>query len=160
MTSSRINLQLGEPIIVGGNTTGVRVWAQDASINKSVANGAVLQFDTVGIDTAGFAPSASPFSELTIPPGLGGVYLVTARSSGSGNQSTSLGMGVIINGSIAFSETNQALSGPASINYTLDNDATQLLQLNDGDRIQLKNNSVSSGPNVFTSVSMALARFT
>ena len=160
MTSSRINLALGEPIIVGGNTTGVRVWAQDASINKSVANGGILQFDTVGVDTAGFAPTTSPFSELTIPPGFGGVYLVTARSSGSGNQSTSLGMGVLINGALGFSETNQSISGPGSVNYTMDNDATQLLQLADGDTIQLKNNSVSSGPNVFTSVSMALARFT
>ena len=158
--TSTVKLGLGTPIIVGGQTHGVRVWAENSTLNSSVANGAVLQFDQVGVDTDGFAPDASPFNQVTIPPGLGGIYLVTARSSGSGNQSTSLGMGVLINGALGFSETNQSISGPGSVNYTMDNDATQLLQLNDGDTIELKNNSVSSGPNVFTSVSMALARFT
>ena len=158
--TSTVKLGLGTPIIVGGGTIGVRVWAEDDALNSAVANGAVLQFDSVGIDTGGFAPTTMPFSQIAIPPGLGGVYLVTARSSGSGNQSTTLGMGVLVNGAMGFSETNQKISGPGSVNYTLDNDATQLLQLNDGDTIELKNNSVSSGPNAFTSISMALARFT
>ena len=80
--------------------------------------------------------------------GLGrdGIYLVTARSSGSGNQSTSLGMGVLINGAKGFSETNQMLERARSVSYTFDNDATQLLQLAEGDTIELINNSVSSGP--------------
>ena len=138
---------------------GVRVWANDPAINSSVTNGGVLRFDTVGIDTDSFAPPSSPFSTIVIPPGRAGVYLVTARSSGGGNQATSLGMGVLLNGSAGFSETNQTIWGPGSVNYTLDNDATQLLQLADGDTIELINNSVSSGPNAFTSVSMAVVRF-
>ena len=69
-------------------------------------------------------------------------------------------MGILINSALGFRETNQTIWGPGSVDYTLDNDATQLLILAAGDVIQLKNNSVSSGPNVFTSVSMALARFT
>ena len=136
--TSVVKRALGAPIIVGGGTIGVRVWAQDDALNSAVANGAVLQFDSVGIDTNGFAPTTTPFSEIAIPLGFGGVYLVTARSSGGGNQSTSLGMGVLINGSLGFSETNQKISGPGSVNYTLDNDATQLLQLNDGDTIELE----------------------
>jgi hypothetical protein len=160
MTSSRINLQLGEPIIVGGNTTGVRVFTTDDNLNKSVPNGGLLRFDSVGLDTNGYAPTTSPFDSITIPAGLDGVYLLTGRSSGSGDQSTSLGMGILINSALGFRETNQTIWGPGSVDYTLDNDATQLLILAAGDVIQLKNNSVSSGPNVFTSVSMALARFT
>ena len=160
MTSSRINLQLGEPIIVGGNTTGVRVFTTDDTLNNAVPNGGLLKFDTIGLDTNGFAPPTSPFDSITIPAGLDGVYLLTGRSSGSGDQSTSLGMGILINSALGFRETNQTIWGPGSVDYTLDNDATQLLILAAGDVIQLKNNSVSSGPNVFTSVSMALARFT
>ena len=154
------NVTFQEPIIIGGHTHGVRVFTADDTLNNAVANGGLLRFDTVGIDTDGFAPTASPFDSITIPAGLGGVYLLTGRSSGSGNQSTSLGMGILINSALGFRETNQTLWGPASIDYTLDNDVTQLLQLAAGDIIQLKNNSVSSGPNAFTSVSMALARFT
>ena len=138
---------------------GVRVWASSGPLNGAIANGSVLQFDKVGIDTDGFAPTAAPFSAITIPVGRDGVYLVTARSSGSGDQSTSLGMGVLINGVDAFSETNQMLRGPGSVSYTFDNDATQILLLAGGDTIQLINNSVSSGPNAFTSVSMAVVRF-
>lgn len=138
---------------------GVRVWASSGPLNGAVANGGVLQFDTVGLDTDNFAPDLVPFSAITIPLGRDGVYLVTARSSGGGNQATSLGMGVLVNGSAGFSETNQTIWGPGSVNYTLDNDATQLLQLAEGDTIQLINNSVSSGPNAFTSVSMAVVRF-
>ena len=160
MTSSRINLALGEPIIVGGNTHGVRVFTTDDTLNNAVPNGGLLRFDTIGVDTNGFAPTAAPFDRVTIPPGLDGVYLLTGRSSGGGDQSTSLGMGILINNALGFRETNQTIWGPSSIDYLLDNDATQLLQLAAGDIIQLKNNSVSSGPNAFTSVSMALARFT
>ena len=138
---------------------GVRVWASSGPLNGAIVNGGVLLFDTVGVDTENFAPASRPFSAITIPPGRDGVYLVTARSSGSGDQSTSLGMGVLINGSMGFSETNQMLRGPGSVSYTFDNDATQLLQLVGGDTIELINNSVSSGPNAFTSVSMAVVRF-
>ena len=138
---------------------GVRVWAADATINSAIANGGVLRFDTIGVDTDNFAPSSTPFSVITIPPGRDGIYLVTARSSGNGNQATSLGMGVLLNGSAGFSETNQTIWGPGSVNYTLDNDATQILQLAGSDTIELINNSVSSGPNAFTSVSMAVVRF-
>lgn len=141
-----------------GVSHGVRVSTTNNTLNAAVANGAVLRFDTVGIDADGFAPTSSPFSTVTIPANLDGVYLITARSSGSGNQSTSLGMGILVNGAAGFAETNQSISGPGSVSYTLDNDAVQLLLLAAGDTIQLKNNSVSTGTNVFTSVSMALVR--
>ena len=135
---SGIDLAFEEPIIIGGHTHGVRVFTADDTLNNAVPNGGLLRFDTVGIDTNGFAPTTSPFDSITIPAGLGGVYLLTGRSSGSGNQSTSLGMGILINSALGFRETNQTLWGPASINYTLDNDATQLLQLAAGDIIQLE----------------------
>ena len=79
---------------------GVRVWASSGPLNGAIVNGGVLLFDKVGIDTDNFAPASVPFSAVTIPPGRDGIYLVTARSSGSGNQSTSLGMGVLINGAM------------------------------------------------------------
>ena len=49
MTSSRINLQLGEPIIVGGQTHGVRVFTTDDTLNNAVPNGGLLKFDTIGL---------------------------------------------------------------------------------------------------------------
>ena len=66
----------------------------------------------------------------------------------------------MVNGARTFSETNQAIYGPNSIDYILDNSAVSILRLKAGDRVQLVNNSVSGGTNVFTSVTMSLARFT
>ena len=65
MTGSRINLALGEPVIVGGNTHGVRVFTTDDTLNKSVPNGELLKFDTVGLDTDGFVPAMRPFDQIT-----------------------------------------------------------------------------------------------
>ena len=100
---------------------GVRVWA--SSRNNQFRHRqwrGVLQFDSRLASTrTDFAPASVPFSAVTIPLGRDGVYLVTARSSGSGNQSTSLGMGVLINGAEAFSETNQMIRGPGSVSYQL-----------------------------------------
>ena len=42
-----------------------------------------------------------------------------------------------------FSETNQAIYGPNSVDYILDNSAVSILRLKAGDRVQLVNNSVS-----------------
>ena len=66
MTSSRINLALGEPIIVGGQTHGVRVFTTDDNLNKPKPNGGLLRFDSVGLDTNGYAPTTSPFDSITI----------------------------------------------------------------------------------------------
>ena len=150
--------ELQERVIELETPKGVRVYTKNDTLNSAVPNGGFLRFDAVGADTHGFAPKTTPFDKITIPPGHGGVYILTGRSSGSGDQSTSLGMGILVNGSVGFRETNQTIWGPGSVDYTLDNDATQLLQLKEGDVVQLKNNSISSGPNIFTSVSMAIAR--
>ena len=71
-----------------------------------------------------------------------------------------MGMGIMVNGARTFSETNQAIYGPNSVDYILDNSAVSILRLKAGDRVQLVNNSVSGGTNAFTSVTMSLARFT
>ena len=136
----------------------VKVSTVGATLNNAVANGAVLRFDTVTADSDGYAPTGAPFDHVTIPTKLGGMYVLTGWSSSSGTQSTTLGMGILVNGSSAYSATNQSISGPGSVNYTLDNDAVEILQLNDGDIVQLINNSVSSGTNMFTSVEMSLIR--
>jgi hypothetical protein len=140
-----------------GRAHYVRVLTTDNSLNNAVANGAVLRFDTIYEDTDGYAPSATPFSGLTIPAGMGGVYVINGWSSGSGNQSTTLGMGVLVNAT-QLTGTNQSISGPGSVNYTLDNAAVAILRLNDGDTVEMFNTSVSSGKNVFTAVFMSLAR--
>ena len=58
MTSSRINLQLGEPIIVGGQTHGVQEFLRPMTRStNAVPNGGLLKFDTIGLDTNGFAPT-------------------------------------------------------------------------------------------------------
>jgi hypothetical protein len=134
----------------------VRVKTVSASLNAAVASGGILQFDTVDFDTDSFAPTTAPFNAITIPAGLNGVYMVTAGASGSGTQATTLGMGVIVNSILKVGETNQSISGPTTLNYTLDSDAIEILKFAVGDVVQLKNNS--TGPTAFTSVFLALGR--
>ena len=143
--------------IVKGITHDFRVRASDG-LNNAVANGGILRFDIVDLDSDGFAPTAMPFSAITIPDGLDGIYVFSGWSSSSGDQSTSMGMGVLINGINKFSDTNQTIWGPGSVDYQLDNGAVEVLRLVAGDTLQLINNSVSSGANVFTSVTMAASR--
>jgi hypothetical protein len=134
----------------------VRVRAANNTLNATVANGAVLQFDTVDTDTNGYAPGTTPFSTITIPVGYGGAYVINGWSSGTGTQATTLGMGIMINGG-ALSGTNQSITGPASVTYVLDNAAVSVLHLSAGDTVQLVNNSVSAGTNAFTAVFLSLA---
>jgi hypothetical protein len=134
-----------------------RVRTANNALNSGLASGAVLQFDTVTFDTDGFAPGTSPFNALTIPAGLGGVYIINGWSSGSANQSTTLGMGVLVSGSAVFSGTNQSISGPASVNYTLDNGAVVILQLTAGATIQLVNNSIAPS-SAFSAVTLSVCR--
>ena len=143
----------------------VRVITANNALNAAIADGAVLHFDTIQEDTDGYAPvvaavtpTAPSFNLLAIPPGLGGVYLINGWASGSGNQSTTLGMGVLVNG-VRLTGTNQSIHGPGSVNYTLDNAAVAVLRLHDGDTVQLFNTSVSGKPNPFTAVFLSLARF-
>ena len=176
---SHIKLALGDPIsfvpeapmdgrayvrvdgewaaLVKGITHDFRIRATDA-LNTAVANGGVLRFDLVDIDSDGFAPETMPFDRITVPPGLGGIYVFSGWSSTTGNQSTSMGMGILINGINKFSDTNQAIWGPGSVSYQLDNGAVAILRLADGDTLQLINNSVSGGANVFKSVEMSASR--
>ena len=143
--------------IVKGITHDFRVRASD-SLNSAIPNGGILRFDLVDLDSDGFAPAAMPFDAITIPPGLDGIYVFSGWSSSSGDQSTSMGMGILINGVNKFSDTNQTIWGPGSVDYQLDNGAVEVLRLAAGDRLQLINNSVSGGPNVFKSVTMAASR--
>lgn len=134
----------------------VRIRTVDETLNASVANQAVLQFDTVDFDTDGFAPTTTPFDALTIT--VAGIYILTAGASSTGTNATTLGMGVLVNSSQKYSNTNQQVVSQGSTTYILDASPVELLSLAEGDTIQLKNNSVSAGPNVFTSVFLALAR--
>ena len=143
--------------IVKGITHDFRIRASD-TLNAAVANNGLLRFDLVDIDSDGFAPAARPFNAVTIPPGLDGIYVFSAWSSSKGDQSTSMGMGILINGVNKFSDTNQTIWGPGSVDYQLDNGAVEVLRLFTGDTLQLINNSVSSGSNVFKSVTMAASR--
>jgi hypothetical protein len=136
----------------------VRIRTVSTTLNNTVPNGGLLQFDTVDFDSSGFTPVTMPFNTVTVPVGLDGIYIFAGWSSGSGNQSTTLGMGLLINSSQRFSQTNQSISGPGSVNYTLDNGAVEIIRLVAGDTIQLVNNSVSGGTNVFTSTSLSMAR--
>jgi hypothetical protein len=135
-----------------------RIRCVSAALNAAVPNGGLLQFDTVDFDSAGYAPPTMPFDTVTVPAGLGGIYIFAAWSSSTGTQATSMGMGILINASARFLQTNQSITGPASVNYTLDNGAVEILRLSAGDTVQLVNNSVSAGPNVFQSVTMSMAR--
>jgi hypothetical protein len=100
---------------------------------------------------------AAPWSGVTIPAGLGGVHIINGWSSGSGNQSTTLGMGILVN-STQLTGTNQSISGPGSVSYTLDNAAVAILRLNAGDVVELFNTSVTGVSDAFTSVYMSVAR--
>ena len=139
-------------------THDVRVRTASNTLNNAVANGGFLRFDTVDFDSDNFASATPPFDHITIPSGLGGIYVLTAWASGSGNQSTTLGMGVLLNGVQKYSSTNQSISGPGSVSYILDCAAVEVLHMNDGDTLQLVNNSVTGGTNAFTSVSLAMVR--
>ena len=136
----------------------VRVRAVSTTLNNAVANGGVLQFDTIDFDSDAFAPTTSTFDHLTIPSGLGGIYIFTGWSSGSGNQSTTLGMGILVNGIERFPLANQSISGPGSVNYVLSNAAIQTMRLDGGDVVQLVNTSVTGGTNVFQGTTMSLVR--
>jgi chaperonin cofactor prefoldin len=136
----------------------VRVRTISTTLNNAVANNAVLQFDTIDFDSDGFAPLTTPFDHVTIPVSLGGVYVFTAWASGSGNQATTLGMGILVNGVERFPVANQSISGPASVNYVLSTPAIQTMRLNAGDVVQLVNTSVTGGTNIFTGVTMSLVR--
>jgi hypothetical protein len=133
----------------------VRVRTATESLNAAVANGAALQFDTIDKDTDGFAPTTSPFNKVTIPAGLAGAYVITAASSSSGTQATTLGMAITINNTVQLSPINQSITGPTSVNYTLDTTPVQIVTLPAGATIQLVNNSAT---NAFRSVFLALAR--
>jgi len=143
--------------IVRGVTHDFRVRAVGSTMNTAVRPGGVLQFDTVDIDSDGFAPKTSPFDHIAIPVGLGGIYVFTGWSTGHGTHATSLGMGVLINGINKFFVTNQTIWGPASVNYTLDNGAVEVLRLAEGDKLQLLNNSTAAS-SVFNDTVMAAAR--
>jgi hypothetical protein len=135
----------------------VRVRAANDALNAMVANGGSLQFDTVDIDSDGYAPTSSPFDHITIPVGRDGVYTVMATSSSSGTQASTIGMGLVVNGAITLSGTNKSIGGGGSLSYTLDNDAVQILKFKAGNTIGLKNNSVSGGTDSFKSTYLTLA---
>jgi hypothetical protein len=135
----------------------LRVRAALDSINNAVPAGGALQFDTVDFDTAGFAPKTSPFHQLTIPAGLAGIYMLTAGSSGQGNQATTLGLGVLLSGLQKYSTTNQSIYGPSSVNYILDCMAVEVLHMKDGDTVQLVNNS-NVAQQAFKSLTLAMVR--
>jgi hypothetical protein len=145
-------------VIEAMTTHDVRVRTISTTLNNAVVNGGVLQFDTIDFDTDGFAPVTTPFDHLTVPTGLDGIYIFTGWSSGSGNQSTTLGMGILINGVQRFPVANQSISGPGSVNYVLSNAAIQTVRLAAGDVVQLVNNSVTGGTNIFTGTTMSMVR--
>ena len=149
----------GSPIIIGGAGNAVGVHTANATLNSAVANGGLLQFDTIDSDAGGFAPGSSPFNALTIPAGLGGVYVVTGNASVTGDSTMTVGMGVLVNGVQVYATTNQSVSSAIPIAYTFNCVATQHLSLSAGDTVQLSS-TCSPGPNAFTSVSLALARLT
>ena len=136
----------------------VRVRTVSTTLNNAVANGSVLQFDTIDFDSDAFAPTTSTFDHITIPSGLGGIYIFTGWSSGSGNQSTTLGMGILVNGVERFPLANQSISGPGSVSYVLSNAAIQTMRLDGGDVVQLVNTSVTGGTNIFQGTTMSLVR--
>jgi hypothetical protein len=139
-------------------THDVKVSTVSATLNNAVVNGGILYFDTVNTDSNGYAPITVTFDHVKIPTGLAGIYVITGWSSSSGTQATTMGMGILINGSLLYSGTNQSITGPGSLTYTLDNAAVEIVHLNDGDIVQLVNNSVSTGTNVFLSTEMSLVR--
>jgi hypothetical protein len=136
----------------------VRVRVANDNLNNPVANGAPLRFDTIDSDTDGYASASLPIDRLVIPPGLGGLYLLTGEATTSGNQGTSIGIGVRINGQEQLSTANQFITGPGSISYALHDHPTQIGYLRDGDTVQIYNTSTSPSPNAFTNVFLALAR--
>lgn len=159
----------GAPIIIGGPSNAVGVHTADETLNSAVANGGLLQFDTVDNDAASFAPASSPFNHLTIPAGLGGVYSLIGLASvfADASTGTTVGIGVLVNGVQIYATTNQSVvlggplagAGDVTVSYTFNCVATQHLSLSAGDTVQLSS-TCSPGPNAFTSVSLALARLT
>ena len=137
----------------------VRVRTVSTTLNNAVVNGitGLLRFDTIDEDTDGYMVGSAPWTGVKVPVGLAGVYIINGWSSGSGNQSTTLGMGVLVN-STQLTGTNQSISGPGSVNYTLDNAAVAILRLNDGDVVELFNTSVTGVSDTFRSVFMSVAR--
>ena len=118
----------GAPIIIGGPSNAVGVHTADETLNSAVANGGLLQFDTVDNDAASFAPASSPFNHLTIPAGLGGVYSLIGLASvfADASTGTTVGIGVLVNGVQIYATTNQSVvlggplagAGDVTVSYT------------------------------------------
>jgi hypothetical protein len=137
----------------------VRVRAANASLNAGLANNGILRYDTVDSDTDGYALGNLPLDRIIVPSGLSGIYVLTAESTTSATaQSTTIGMGVLINGVTQLSSGAQSVGGPGAIIYTLDTSPTLIGHMYAGDYVQLYNTSTSSGPNSFTGVFLSLFR--
>lgn len=146
------------PAGTGGYTHFVRVRVANNSLNASVANNAVLSFDTIDSDTDSYASTSLPINRVTVPAGLGGLYVLVSAASSTGTQATTLGVGFMINGTLTLSQANEWITGPGSVNYAFTKTPVQIGYLSAGDYIQLYNTSTSAGPNAFTNTFMALAR--
>ena len=109
---------LGDPIIIGGNSTITSVFIQQT---RGLIPPCAMAAFCGSIRLTAIAIQSLAQLRLTtglqIPTGLDGVYIINGWSSTHANQATTMGMGIMVNGARTFSETNQAIYGPNSVDY-------------------------------------------
>lgn len=96
------------------------------TVTVSSATDTPVACNTTDFDTSGFHSTVSNTSRMTIPAGLGGVYVVTASTWGPTH---SWNVRFRVNGSTEYSNTNAGSSGVASNNAII-------LKLNAGDYVE------------------------
>ncbi|HYW10041.1 MAG TPA: hypothetical protein VE913_23950 [Longimicrobium sp.] len=133
----RIDTSEGEiPELIGtgsGTTfTGVKAWPS-APVPLPSLTETSIPFGMVGPDTDGFWNAAQP-TRLTVPDGLGGVYLVVAHGVFAATADFLLATGFRLNGTTILGLSRMASDASGGSNLT----ATEIVTLRAGDYLELR----------------------
>ncbi|HLL47047.1 MAG TPA: hypothetical protein VK399_10055 [Longimicrobiaceae bacterium] len=121
----------GLPELAGAVFTGAKVWLT-ASVPIPNLTETVLPFGQVDLDSGGFWSAAQP-TRLTIPRGMGGVYLVVAHGVFAGGAEANRMTGFRLNGTSILGLSRLVVAG-SSIAVV----ATQIVRLQGNDYLDMR----------------------
>jgi hypothetical protein len=115
----------------GTTFTGVKAYPSMGLVPLPNLTETSIPLDTVEIDSDNFFNSAQP-TRLTVPAGLGGVYMVVARGSFSANAGGMLAAGFRLNGTAIKGITREVATNLVALT------ATEIIRLEAGDYLELR----------------------